>query len=83
MNERARIQLFVKDLLARCDDRGPLADHDSLLESGRLRSIDGVEIVLFLEENFGIDFAEIGFDRDQIDSIDAICALAQSTTPGD
>ena len=82
MNEKTKIQQFVQELLARCDDRGPLADHDSLLLSGRLRSIDGVEIVLFLEENFGIDFAEIGFDREQIDSIDAIYALAQTTTAG-
>jgi acyl carrier protein len=49
-----------------------------LLLSGRLQSIDAVEIVVFLEENFGIDFAQIGFDRDQIDSIDAIYALVQA-----
>jgi hypothetical protein len=33
---------------------------------------------VFLEENFGIDFAQIGFDKERIDSIDAICALTQS-----
>ena len=44
--------------------------------------IDAVEIVLFLEEAFGIDFAEIGFDREQIDSIDAIDALTQTAGTG-
>jgi len=82
MSGKTKIKQFVQDLLARCDDHGPLADHDSLLLSGRLQSIDGVEIVLFLEENFGLDFAEIGFEREQIDSIDAIYALAQTTAPG-
>jgi acyl carrier protein len=57
-------------------------DQDSLLLSGRLQSIDAVEIVVFLEENFGIDFAQIGFDREQIDTIDLIYALTQTTATG-
>jgi acyl carrier protein len=47
-----------------------------------LQSIDAVDIVVFLEENFGIDFSEIGFDREQIDSIDAIFALTQTVANG-
>ena len=78
MSEKDEIRNFVQDLLTRQDDRRPLADSDSLLMSGRLQSIDAVEIVLFLEERFGIDFAEIGFDREQLDSIDAIDALTQT-----
>jgi acyl carrier protein len=78
MDGKAEIRTFVQDLLTGRDDRRPLADDDSLLMSGRLQSIDTVEIVLFLEERFGIDFAEIGFDRDQLDSIDSIHRLAQT-----
>jgi len=44
---------------------------------GRLESIDGVEIVVFLESNFGIDFTKIGFDQTLIDSIDSIMALTE------
>jgi acyl carrier protein len=73
----AEIHDFVQSLLTRIGDDGPLANQDSLLVSGRLQSIDAVEIVVFLEENFAIDFAEIGFDREQIDSINAIYALTQ------
>ncbi len=79
MKGRADIHEFVRELLARSGDSQPLADHDSLLLSGRLQSIDAVEIVVFLEENFGIDFAQIGFDRDQIDSVDAIYTLVQDS----
>ncbi len=78
MSGKDEIRNFVQELLTRQDDRRPLADGDSLLMSGRLQSIDAVEIVLFLEERFGIDFAELGFDREQLDSIDAIYALTQT-----
>ena len=80
MKGKAEIHNFVQDLLTRNGDDGSLVDHDSLMLSGRLQSIDAVEIVVFLEENFGIDFAEIGFDRDQIDTVDAIYALTQTTS---
>jgi acyl carrier protein len=79
MKGRAEIHEFVQELLTQSGDDQPLTDQDSLLLSGRLQSIDAVEIVVFLEENFGLDFAQIGFDRDQIDSIDAIYSLVQTT----
>jgi acyl carrier protein len=78
MKGRAEIREFVQGLLANSGDEGALADSDSLLFSGRLQSIDAVEIVVFLEENFGIDFAQVGFDKERIDSVDAICALIES-----
>jgi acyl carrier protein len=80
MKGKAEIHTFVQELLTNSGDDGPLADDDSLLLSGRLQSIDAVEIVIFLEENFAIDFAEIGFDREQIDSIDLIYALTQTAS---
>jgi acyl carrier protein len=80
MTGKHEIHEFVRGLLAGNGDDRSLADDESLLLSGRLQSVDAVEIIVFLEENFGIDFAQIGFDRDQIDSIDAIHALAQAAT---
>jgi acyl carrier protein len=43
-----------------------------------LGSVDAVELVVLLEERFGIDFAEVGFDQSNIDSIEAIRSLLQS-----
>jgi hypothetical protein len=37
---------------------------------------------MFLEQSFGLDFATIGFDRDRIDSIDAIANLIESFKTG-
>jgi acyl carrier protein len=82
MNEKAEIRQFVEGLLARDGDDSPLTDGDSLLVSGRLQSIDAVEIVMFLEQSFGLDFATIGFDRDRLDSIDAIALLVESSKSG-
>ncbi len=78
MGGKTEIHEFVQGLLARIGDDGPLADNDSLLLSGRLQSIDAVEIIVFLEETYGIDFEQVGFERDLIDSIDAIHALTQT-----
>jgi acyl carrier protein len=78
MNSITEIHEFVQGLLTGNGDEKPLTDSDSLFDSGRLQSIEAIEIVLYLEQNFGIDFAKIGFDREQLDSIEAIHALTQS-----
>ena len=80
MDYKDEIREFVHNLLVRNGDAESLADQESLLRSGRLQSIDAVEIVIFLEEKFGIDFTKIGFDQEQIDSVDAIVALIQSAS---
>ena len=79
MKGKAEIREFVQGLLTNYGDDQPLANGDSLLLSGRLQSIDAVEIIMFLEQTFGIDFAQIGFDKELIDSVDAIDATVQTT----
>lgn len=82
MKGRAEIREYVQGLLTNYGDTEPLADGESLLLSGRLQSIDAVEIVMYLEQNFGVDFAQVGFDKELIDSVDAIFALTQNATSG-
>lgn len=77
MNERNEIRSFVADLLRGKGDQATFADSDSLILSGRLESIDAVKIVMFLENRFGLDFANIGFDQTHIDSVELIVALAE------
>jgi len=77
MDQKSKIREFLQQLLAQKGDRKPFADSDSLVLSGRLQSVDAVEIVVFLEENWGIDFAQIGFDESQIESVNAIESLIQ------
>jgi acyl carrier protein len=78
MEPKAEVRQFVQELLSRKGDRQAFSDSDSLLLAGRLESVDAVDIVVFLEEKFHIDFAEIGFDQALIDSVDAIDSLIQT-----
>ena len=75
MDHREEIRKYLQELLLQKGDKQPFSDDASLLLGGRLASVDAVEIVIFLEEKFGVDFAEIGFDQALIDSVDAIAAL--------
>ncbi|MGA2094764.1 MAG: hypothetical protein ABSH39_00565 [Candidatus Acidiferrum sp.] len=76
MNPADQIRNFIQGLLNRRRDKKPFADDSSLLLSGRLSSVEAVEIGVFLEEKFGVDFADIGFDQAKIDTVDQILALA-------
>jgi acyl carrier protein len=78
MDHREEIRKFLKELLLQKGDKQPFADDTSLLLGGRLASVDAVDIVVFLEEKFGVDFTELGFDPALIDSVEAIDALVQT-----
>jgi acyl carrier protein len=69
------IRQMFRDLLTRTGDLDSFADDEGLFSTGRLQSIDGVEMVVFLEEKFGLDFARLGFEPDSIDSVAAVAAL--------
>jgi acyl carrier protein len=73
---RARVRAFIRELLGTRGDDGSLDDSESLFVSGRLESIAAVELVCFMENEFGIDFVDMEFDISIIDSIDRIESLA-------
>lgn len=75
MNEKAAVRELVQSLLHRKGDETDFADNDSLIASGRLDSVDTIALLVFLEKQYGVDFAERGFDRDELDSIDSIVAF--------
>lgn len=80
MNASARQQLrdFIDKALASHADRGAYTDDEPLFSSGRLDSFTMMNLVMYLEQTFGIDFSSIEFDVDLVDSIDAIEALVDS-----
>jgi acyl carrier protein len=71
----------LQDILAKKGDLAPIASDSALFTSGRLQSIDGVQVAVFLEERFGVDFATLGFDQEKIDTVDSICALVEESRP--
>jgi acyl carrier protein len=77
MEGKNEVRNFLRELLARKGDTEPFSDDTSLILSGRLQSVDAVDLAVFLEDKFGVNFADIGFDQEMIDTVNAICALAE------
>ncbi len=75
MARRDDIREYVAMMLTRKGDARRPADHDPLLETGRIDSLDVLEIVAFLEERFGVDFSAQAFDQSHFNSIDEIVAF--------
>lgn len=78
MNQIDVVRNFLREILTAKCDRRPFSDSDSLFLSGRLGSMEGVELVVLLEDKFGIDFTQIGFDQSKIDSVEAIECLIRT-----
>lgn len=73
---RPMVRGMIQELLARNSDSRPFSDQDSLVFSGKLQSVDVLDVVVFLEERFQIDFSE-EFDQSRLDSVDEIVALIE------
>jgi acyl carrier protein len=80
MERKEVLRKFLQILLAHKSDTQPFADDASLFLSGRLQSVDAVALAVFLEEKFGLDFAEMGFDQERLDTVDAISSLIEESS---
>ena len=67
---------FITGLLAMKGERSDVSDTEPLLSAGLLDSMDVLQTVLFLEENFGLDFSVHPFNPDDFDSIESISRMA-------
>ena len=75
MDRAAEVREIVRRVLDIKGDRNPFSDDASLLISGRLASIDVLEVVLGIEERFGVDFSDRPFDQNAFDSVQGILRL--------
>ena len=75
MDARNGLRKMVTSLLASKGDTEPFGDEELLLSGGRLESISVIELITYMEEVHGVDFAERGFDPDEFDSIETMLAL--------
>lgn len=69
------IREFLQQLLMRKGDSAGFSDIEGLLVSGRMDSVDVIEVVVFLENTFAIDFSQRAFDQSEFDSVNSIAAL--------
>ena len=77
--DKAAVRTFITELLTLREDHSPVGDSECLFGAGRLDSLAAVELVSFLEQRFGVDFAVVEFDIDLLDSIDAILRFAEAS----
>lgn len=75
-----KIHAEVKRLLAENGDAAPLANSDEIFSNGRLSSFAMMTLVMFLEQEFGLDFGSIDFDVSLVDSVNDIAALVDQNT---
>lgn len=72
-----KLQAFLKACLSEAGDQQDFADDSSLFVSGRLDSLAMTRLVMFLEDTFQIDFGEVDFDVDLIDSVNDMRAFVE------
>jgi acyl carrier protein len=72
---RSQMRNYVTQRLLMKGDGAAIDDEDLLFSSGRLDSLDAVEIIMCIETEYGINFSEINFDLTRLDSITAIADL--------
>ncbi|MEK6202352.1 MAG: phosphopantetheine-binding protein, partial [Desulfobulbaceae bacterium] len=65
----------LQELLADYGKETDFGDDDLLVTSGLLDSLAVLRMVVFLEEEFGLDLAERGFDQNDFDSLSNIMRL--------
>jgi acyl carrier protein len=76
LKRQSDLRDFIQQRLVMKGDSAALADNEPLFSSGRLDSLDAVETIMFIESEYGIDFAALHFDLTLLDSIAAIIRLA-------
>ena len=74
---REALRRYVLENCLFTDDGSKLADNASFLETGLLDSTGILEIILFVEETFGIKVTDDEMVPDNLDSIDALVAFVE------
>jgi acyl carrier protein len=72
---------YISRELVQDQARLPLADDESLLESGILDSLSLLRLVVFLEERFGITVGDTDLLPENFASVKAICAYLRAREP--
>jgi len=73
-----KIRDYLTETLKNQGDKQPLTDSDSLFVSGRLDSVSMMMLVVYLEDEFAVNFKAADFEVSLIDSVDAIASLIAS-----
>ena len=75
---KQKLRKFLKETLENHGDHNDFADSESLFVSGRLDSFSMMNLVMYLEQAFDLNFSDLEFDVNLVDSVKEIEALVDS-----
>jgi len=73
----ADLKVFLRTIQKPGKALDSVGTDEPLVASGLLDSLAIMQVVVYLEENYGIDFAANGFDPDRLASMGGIVALIE------
>lgn len=82
VNAKQKLSEFLKEALEKQGDHNELSNSESIFISGRLDSFSMMNLIMYLENSFGIEFSDFEFDVNLVDSINDIEAFVDSKTSG-
>jgi acyl carrier protein len=74
-DERSRIREHLTALLRDQNDKAAFTDTTSLISTGRLDSMAVIQLVGYLETEFGVDFTAIEFDPQRFDTVTSLIGM--------
>jgi acyl carrier protein len=84
---RCRVEMVINDYISRelVQDPAllPLANETSLLENGILDSLSVLELLVFLEDQFGITMDDADLLPENFANVNNICAYLRAHGPGE
>jgi acyl carrier protein len=70
-----RLRATVGGLLAARGDRGSFSDTEPLFTAGRLDSLAATELIMALEQDYGLDLSGADFDVSALDTLHDLSVL--------
>jgi acyl carrier protein len=70
-----QLRATVGDLLVARGDRNPFSDTEPLFTAGRLDSLAATELIVALEQDYGLDLASADFDISALDTLSDLSKL--------
>lgn len=80
MSARAKIKNYILENYLFTDDPSALNDSDSFLQQGIIDSTGILEVVFFLEEEFGVKVEDEEMLPENLDSVDNLVAFLERKT---
>ena len=75
MSVNQQVRNYILENYLFTDDQSELSDNDSFLEKGILDSTGILEVIYFIEEEFGIKVQDEEMVPENLDSVDRIVAF--------